>query len=511
MQEVKVSYILQHLKKWLGIILLIAIPLEIFFFPTLPNVVGCVMALISYFVFSFFLQNKYILYSPFAFLMYLSMFMYRFLPLIATLAEGNPITIGLELPYQTFIYETLLFLLSSLAFYLICKPKNRFKTTGLQSVLIDLNFFKIEPKLIWYLGIIGFAVRLYTFNQGIAEYGNVGGKFLDGLGYLLYAPTVLLFPDMMRLPEYKNKRLVWLYLLVVFVINIASNSRGKMITPIAIYGLLFFLYMIKNNIQVSEVMSPKLFILLLLFFVYGLNMLTDMSYAMLYTRGMRSDISKEELFKITVETFQNKELMNEIKISRGERENDVTHYSQGWTEKYIDNFMLNRFANIRITDETLYHANRRGFGDEEMQEDFINQLILIFPNPVLKMFGVSLSKQNFTYSRADLLSNGSLGSYLVTSHVGDGLVTFSFWYFPFQFIVSCFVFFLLNNLVIFKSGSFIYSAYGLMNIFSLFGLFKNSNGILLDIAFCLRMFWQGIVTYLIMYTIVKLFKRCIYG
>lgn len=31
-------------------------------------------------------------------------------------------------------------------------------------------------------------------------------------------------------------------------------------------------------------------------------------------------------------------------------------YSEGWDETYVDNFLLNRYCNMRITDETLYYA-----------------------------------------------------------------------------------------------------------------------------------------------------------
>lgn len=44
------------------------------------------------------------------------MFFYRFLPLPATLLENKPITYGLQIPYMTFLFETLLFIVSSFAF-----------------------------------------------------------------------------------------------------------------------------------------------------------------------------------------------------------------------------------------------------------------------------------------------------------------------------------------------------------------------------------------------------------
>ena len=106
-------HILRQIKKGLVLLLIFAVVGEMLFFPTLPNFYGCVMAIISYWVFSFFLKEKYIRIFPFAFCMYLSMFMYRYLPLIATIAEGKPITYGFERPFETFLYEIVLFLVSS--------------------------------------------------------------------------------------------------------------------------------------------------------------------------------------------------------------------------------------------------------------------------------------------------------------------------------------------------------------------------------------------------------------
>ena len=103
------SSLLRSISYWLGIVLLIAIVLEITFFPSLANALGCIMALTSYGVFRYFLKRHYIVNFPFAFLMYLSMFLYRYLPLVATILEGKPITYGFERPIVTFFYEILFF------------------------------------------------------------------------------------------------------------------------------------------------------------------------------------------------------------------------------------------------------------------------------------------------------------------------------------------------------------------------------------------------------------------
>ena len=46
--------VLKDLKKWMGIILIFAIIFEIIIFPSWANALGCVMAILSYLIFSFF-------------------------------------------------------------------------------------------------------------------------------------------------------------------------------------------------------------------------------------------------------------------------------------------------------------------------------------------------------------------------------------------------------------------------------------------------------------------------
>ena len=109
--------ILSVVKKIIRLILIISIISEMIFFPSWENFCGCIMTFICWYIFDhFFLLRAIILKYPFAFIMYTSMFLYRFLPLPATLLENKPITYGLQIPYMTFLFETLLFIVSSFAF-----------------------------------------------------------------------------------------------------------------------------------------------------------------------------------------------------------------------------------------------------------------------------------------------------------------------------------------------------------------------------------------------------------
>ena len=496
-------HILRQIKKGLGFLLILAVAGEMLFFPTLANGYGCLMAVISYCVFSYFLKEKYIRLFPFAFCMYLSMFMYRYLPLIATLAEGKPITYGFERPFETFIYEIFLFLLSSLAFYLSChKPPRQQKNNIIQNSLFQLKFFEITPTIIWGIGLLGLLIRLYNLGAGDVEYGDVEGKFLLGLDYLMYAPLILFFPSLLNL-KYDNRKIIWVYGILIFVINIASNSRQSIIAPIGILAILFVVYLVLNNIKITTYISPLRMLFLGLSLIFLANFLSNVSLAMLYTRKIRSEVDKLELFQLTLDTLKDEALMSRLKAADDEGSDDLISYEQGWTEHYVENFMLARYANMRISDQTLYYAEKKGFANRQMLLLFTESVMALLPTPILRLFGIYLDKNKMEFSRGDYLYGSGFGGYRVTSHIGDGLATFSYWYFPIQLLAFFLVFKLLNCFVFYSLEGVRYAPYALMNVFAFLGMFRNAIGVSADVAFIIRGFLQGIVTYLIVFHVIR--------
>jgi len=513
MEEINKNKGFSHqIKKWLTIALILSVILEMFFFPSFVNFAGCIMTCITWFIYSKnFTDSRLIVRYPFAYIMFMSMFLYRYLPLFFTLIEGKPISYGFEMGAETFLYETILFLVSSLAFYMACKDykKTVIKNNALQKFLYKIGFYNnYNAAVLWGLGFFGLAMRLLHFSTGQVEYGDAGGKFLSALQYLMYAPMCLLFPKLLGFPE-TNKKWVNIYVISIFVLNIASNSRQAIITPLATYALLFVLNMLRNKIDFLKLISPAKLIIGGLAIIYLLGVLSDLSLAMLATRTIRKDVSKGELFSETISIYQDEQQMQKLRnlsetvLEENGGESEAVSYKNGWDESYIDNFMVNRYANLRITDQILYYVDIVGWNSEMMQTDFYNRIFLILPTPVLTFFNIELSKEQMAFSRADLISSSPVRGRRVTSHVGDGLATFGIWYFPIQFILFYVLFKLLNCISIFNGSVTMYSAYGLMNLFSFLALFRNANGCLVDLGYILRGFWEGLFTYLVVLFVVK--------
>ncbi|TDT46734.1 hypothetical protein CLV90_0792 [Maribacter spongiicola] len=498
----KNSPIIQFLRDSLGIALILAIIIEIILFPSLENFFGCAMALISYSIFRFFLKDFYVINYPFTFFLYLSMFLYRYLPLIATILEMKPITFGFERPYITFIGETAWFLMASLAFYLSCNHTNAIsKNNILQTTLYKYKFYHSNAVIFWSMGIIGILVKLYTLAAGEIELGDVTGKFFKALEYFQYAPLILAFPKLSKI-EYSKRNLVFIYTIFVIILSIASNSRRQMLIPIGTIVLLYFLYLVVSKKKISELLWTKKFLAIIVCGYLIFNIITNLSVAMLYNRTLRNNITRKELFSKTIETIQNQELMARLKVTNNNKQNQLEGYHSGWTENYLDNFMMNRYANMRISDETIYYAEIRGYASNVMQLDFFKKNIAVLPTPILNFFNINVNKLDLIHSRGDILYGKGFGGYRVTSHLGDGLATFGYWYFPLQFVILLFVFKLTNIFTLISGNKIFYAPFALLTVFSFLGRYRNAGGIIGDFGYLTRGFIQDLFTYLLVFHLI---------
>ncbi len=493
--------IISYVKPLGNIFLILAIVAEMIFFPSIDNLMGCGMAAVCWLLFSNFgLRKSLIRMHFFAWLMFLSMSMYRILPLFATLIERKPISYGFSMSMRTFGGETFLYAVSLLAF--LFAVRRRHFNMKLQVWLNKIDYYDPVPdSALWVLGFIGVFAQLYVFRFQVVI-GDVFGKFISTFNFLQNAPILLLFPALYKrncTVLFKNNVYVWFYFIFIVVISFATNSRHAVLAPFGTFALLFILTYTINPKRLTALFSRYILVsLLALFFV--VPFLSDISVAILAARGYRTEASPIEVLKRTIDIYTDSYQMERLYRQKesmtkgGDRED----YGDEWTENYLDNFALNRYCNMRVTDATLYYQDRIGSANPRMRHFFWESILKLLPAPVLDVLGIqvnkikSCSQGDYLYYLATDNSSG-LGSFRVTSHLADGLATFGIFYFPIQFLLFYICFLILDCFSVLTKSGLRFSIFGLISIFTFFGMFRNANGCFGELSYILREFPQFIL------------------
>ncbi|MBO7637076.1 MAG: hypothetical protein J6S89_10930 [Paludibacteraceae bacterium] len=484
-----------------NILLIIAVIAEMIFFPSIDNLLGCGMTIISWILFTNIVLKKAIIHKHFfAWLMLLSMSLYRILPLFATLLERKPISYGFNNSLDTFIGETFLYIISLLAFLLAIR--RRHFNTKVHVWLNKIDYYDTIPDLaLWILGFIGLFAQIFVLRTNV-QIGDIFGKFVSAFTFFQNAPILLFFPCLYKkncnIP-FKNNYFLWLYFIGLVIVNFATNSRHAVLVPFGTFTLLFILVYIINPRRASALFSKYIAISLLsLFFI--IPFLSDISIAILAVRNYRTESSPVEILKRTLVVYMDSEQMESLYREKEalNKRGDSDDYKDEWTENYVNNFALNRYCNIRITDATLYYKNIIGNANSKMLGFFKESVLKLLPSPILKALGIKVDKSK-TYSQGDYLyylatgNYSALGTSRVTSHLADGLATFGFFYFPIQFILFWICFLILDCFSVFTKSGMRYSVFGLISIFTFFGMFRNANGCFGELSYILRDFPQFIL------------------
>lgn len=502
-------------KKWGYRVIFAAVVIELVCWPSLENFAGCCMTVICWTLFaSIGLNRNVVRYHTFGWLVFLSMSLYRILPLLATMLEFHSIGYNFVIPFDTYFGETILYIVSAFAFYLVVKGKT--KLNGLRKVLLYCGFYdRVTSSTLWVLGIVGLVIRFYLMGAGVRT-GDVVGKTLIGFTFFQYAPILLFFPSLYG--KYNGvkqvitpHRGVIIYTVFLFIVSFATNSRYALLEPIGTFALLVLLSFVRSDGHQLKIKTRAIAFGFAIVFV-GLPILSDISLAMLANRAIRADVDKTKLLVQTMNTFFDRDKMEELHRLKDMTEaNGGNDDGTGWSETYVSNFAFNRYCNLKVTDNTLFYAERAGFANEKMYEDFWNEEVALLPSPMLKAFGISYDKDNRS-SRGDKLkalsTNTSVfASYLVTSHLADGLVTFGYFYFPIEFVLFYLRFLFLDTFLICKGREVKYSIFGLITIFSFLAMFRNAGGCCDSLGYLLRGYWQDVILFIIVFAIIKNFAK----
>lgn len=502
---------MKKFKKYLWGFILICSLVEIILFPSIENGLLCLLSIIVTLQFCSVVNKRVFITHNFSFWAYFTLFAYRYLPIFGTLLDNNPVSIGFHSAWNVFISETITFSVATLAFYTTCHLYH--PNTRLSIYFNRWGFFKqFDARSYWIMGILGLIVSI-----GIKFIHNVEvTKLLGTINIFKFAPLCLFFPSLVGF-KYSKKSNIIKYILLLSIITLTSGSRQVLLYPICTFILLFLLNAIKSNQSILGNISLSKKLVLIFLIITVPIVFERLSLAMIASRTVVFDekSSAIDIVSATIDNFNNPQKLENI-VQAMELNNSNNSHSDinYWDERYISSSFLNRYCNLRLTDQTLYRLQQVGLNNPIMLDNFIRgNTILLFPTPVLNFFNINIDKTKYQHSPGDLLLSLSTGSPIfpanvVTSHVADGLATFGYFYFPIQFAIWVLMFSLIDSFIFVKrNGEIIYSVFGLVSVFTFLGLTRASAGCGHELYYCLRQYWNGIVGIFIIFLLLKIIRR----
>lgn len=486
------------IKRAISLLLFISCFIEILVYPKITNVVLSFTSILSLIIFNkYIFRYDIIVKSPIAFLMFLNIQFFMYLPIPVTLLDGISADHDLLNPLTTFICQFLYYLISAVSFILaIRKVTNR--NNRFTKQLKRIGFFSAPSvKFLWVLGAGGMVPRLILMVTPI----EIGAGMLAILSFFMYSPILILFRPLLGCPKASpfHRKLVYFYIIGIVILLIGTNGRHYMITPILIFIAGSFTTYFLNQYKRSILTVKNIFIIITIFLIVS-GPISNLATAMVIVRSLRSNISFEQLIQETWNTANNKEAIKQYMLLQENIGDNVLRTS--WNENYVSNVFLERFCNYRVVDATIYHANKVGWCDEIMINKFVNALMILPPTPIPDiLFGVS--KTDTEGSQMDVLYARSThqpiaAGLIVGGDVGLGLSVFGLCFFIIQFVVYYWFFRLINSLVFrLKDGRIVLSMFTLIQFMEYFNMFTVHSGIVRHIGFLFWNFWW--ITFIIVF------------
>ena len=445
------------IKTALKIILFISCIAEIIFFLELSNIVGCVVSIMSLYLYDkFVLHIEIIKQRPLSFVAITYLFLFMYLPLPVTLLDGNSMSHDMHNPILTYILQFCYFGLTVFSFEWAKHIRGN-KNSRLSRIFRNIGYFNPPSVLqLWILALIGWIPEIHLLLNQYTEEGSIMAQgTLSMLAILIYAPICILFPSLLGSREHSksSKLMVLFYIVLLIIIGIATNHRGSMLSPLIVAGWGYFFTLLYRKKPI-RIFSVKKILLVIIAFLLISGPASDMAFAMLITRNERNNLSFTELLKETVDLYLNKNELDQYRKIMDLTQNNNADYSElsdDWDETYVSNIFLQRVCNYRVVDASIYHAGRVGLGNKKMLEDFFSHIVCMLPQPILDILGLNLNKKDFEYSPMDYLyylstkAHSINSSYIVGGDVGLGLATFGILYFFILVIIYRCEFYVLDS------------------------------------------------------------------
>jgi len=242
----------------------------------------------------------------------------------------------LEEPLATFFYLAVFNSLLVLSLYIfVSSPKlNSYSTIIRNKIIFRLDVFKYPSvRQLWIMGILAILAFFYKSLSGnTIEYGDVGGKFIEGFIPFLSAPYLLLVSRFYKI-SLINKQLLYLYTFIIIVMGAASNSRTTIFIGLANAGLFYIFLLLSGRIKPPNITLVRAISLASIIFVLAPAM-TNLATAMLVARLDRQTSTLSETITNTVDALLDTNKLKEY------RDFITSSILTDYSEKYIDNEVL---------------------------------------------------------------------------------------------------------------------------------------------------------------------------
>ncbi len=508
---------LNIIKKWIWRILLFASIIEGIIFYDYKNIFGSIVLIYGWWLISTLILKRQYIYNyfiPFCCLFGYA-FIHFFLPIIATLIEGKPLTFMFQVPYLTFTNQALNITTIVLAFKLCVFAYN--KKNILSHIWEKIGLFKAPTdKQLWVIGLIGFISLILSLQlQGTeaAKTGNMTAieQSIFQLRILSVAPVCLYFRKMYNSKSYSQKHsFLIIYIIFSILIGIATTRRAIVLSTIETISLA---YLVTILLKKKKLFSAKTNIII----ISGIYLLTgplaDLSTSMILNRQLVYSSSGKATFSKVLELYNDKEkLHNMYQLWLSTTDNGGKN-ENGWSEYYVDNIFLDRLCNLRVVDATLYYAQNLGFNNQVMHNYLGHYLLFQIPAPILKLFGYKNNKFEYNYTPGDLISTNSLNlkeqyrGFRIAGDTGIGLYLWGYYYYLIAFFIHFVTFYFLSSLTKYKKNNLIIPIPIIISLFSYFMYFNNGIGIFKSISLLMRIGIQSIILYCFIFYIARSFIK----
>lgn len=509
---------LNNFKEKSTIFLIIGIFIETLFFFSVENIIASFVLLYGwYLIKTIVLTYKNMILYPVSFLMILGWGIFHFLmPIPLTLLEMKPVTFNMDVPLLTFIHQ---FLFVSVIVFTHRIYTQSFKTGNFfRRVLSKTTFYNIPTnRQIWITSILALLSSYYLYFIFGVWQSDVSERtplthIANILSTFIWMPLIILFPRF-RNAQYltSDKKYVLLYSILVVIIGIASNVRTLLLSGVVIFILMYCVGVLYGYYNIKKLLTPKKIIISLVVIYMISGVIIDIGYAMVYVRQDKYNISTSAFLSKTIDVFQNKQMLEKIKKIDVGGKMDSKYLFVRWDEHYLDNSVLNRFCNLKISDACLFHATNIGYANTNMQTDFLYQIAAFSPNIALNLFGISYAKklEASSYSMTDYLYSLSSheitakGSFIIGSIPGLGMAIFSYWYLAVIIPLFLVIFAMFDSFVRLKHGVLEYSYLFYTMLISIINYFNDRHVFMYEFRFVLRTYIETVITFLIIMRIVR--------